>query len=192
MFKRKSVNLAALLAIGAISAPAFAQQAQPAQPQQLERVEITGTRIKTVNTETASPVISLGAEAIKIEARRDVEGLLNNLPQVFADQGGEVSNGSSGTATVNLRNLGADRTLVLINGRRMPAGSPRQLATDLNQIPVSLIKRVEVLTGGASAVYGSDAVAGVVNFVMNDKSEGVDLDLNYQFYNHQQQQDGIQ
>lgn len=192
MFKRKSVNLAALLAIGAISAPAFAQQAQPAQPQQLERVEITGTRIKTVNTETASPVISLGAEAIKIEARRDVEGLLNNLPQVFADQGGEVSNGSSGTATVNLRNLGADRTLVLINGRRMPAGSPRQLATDLNQIPVSLIKRVEVLTGGASAVYGSDAVAGVVNFVMNDKFEGVDLDLNYQFYNHQQQQDGIQ
>jgi len=189
MFKRKSVNLAALLALGAISAPVFAQQAAPAQ--QLERVEITGSRIKTVNTETASPVISLGAEAIKIEARRDVEGLLNNLPQVFADQGGEVSNGSSGTATVNLRNLGADRTLVLINGRRMPAGSPRQLATDLNQIPVSLIKRVEVLTGGASAVYGSDAVAGVVNFVMNDKFEGVDLDLNYQFYNHKQQADNI-
>jgi outer membrane receptor protein involved in Fe transport len=195
MFKRKSVNLAALLALGAISAPVFAQQAAPAPApaaQQLERVEITGTRIKTVNTETASPVITLGAEAIKIEARRDVEGLLNNLPQVFADQGGEVSNGSSGTATVNLRNLGADRTLVLINGRRMPAGSPRQLATDLNQIPVSLIKRVEVLTGGASAIYGSDAVAGVVNFVMNDKFEGVDLDLNYQFYNHKQQADNIQ
>ena len=190
MFKRKSVNLAALLALGAISAPVLAQQAAPAQ--QLERVEITGTRIKTTNTETASPVITLSAESIKIEGRRDVEGLLNNLPQVFADQGGEVSNGSSGTATVNLRNLGADRTLVLINGRRMPAGSPRQLATDLNQIPVSLIKRVEVLTGGASAVYGSDAVAGVVNFVMNDKFEGIDLDLNYQFYNHSQQADNIQ
>lgn len=183
MFKRKSVNLAALLALGAISAPVFAQQ----QSQQLERVEITGTRIKTVNTETASPVISLGAEAIKIEARRDVEGLLNNLPQVFADYGGEVSNGATGTATVNLRNLGASRTLVLINGRRVPAGSPRNLAADLNQIPVSLIKRVEVLTGGASAVYGSDAVAGVVNFIMNDKFEGVELDLNYQFYNHSQQ-----
>lgn len=194
MFKRKSVNLAALLAIGAIASPTLAQQqAQPAPTpaQQLERVEITGTRIKTVNTETASPVISLGAEAIKIEGRRDVEGLLNNLPQVFADQGGEVSNGSSGTATVNLRNLGADRTLVLINGRRMPAGSPRQLATDLNQIPVSLIKRVEVLTGGASAVYGSDAVAGVVNFVMNDKFEGIDLDLNYQFFNHKQGSDTV-
>ncbi len=189
MFQRKSVNVAALIALG-VAAPVFAQQAAPAQ--QLERVEVTGSRIKTLNTETASPVISLGAEAIKVEGKRDVESLLNNLPQVFADQGGQVSNGSTGTATVNLRNLGADRTLVLINGRRMPAGSPRSLPTDLNQIPVSLIKRVEVLTGGASAVYGSDAVAGVVNFVMNDKFEGVEVEANYSFYNHQQQADHIQ
>lgn len=189
MFKRKSVNVAALIALG-VAAPVFAQQAAPAQ--QLERVEVTGSRIKTLNTETASPVISLGAEAIKVEGKRDVESLLNNLPQVFADQGGQVSNGSTGTATVNLRNLGADRTLVLINGRRMPAGSPRSLPTDLNQIPVSLIKRVEVLTGGASAVYGSDAVAGVVNFVMNDKFEGVEVEANYSFFNHSQQNNKIQ
>lgn len=189
MFKRKSVNVAALIALG-VAAPVFAQQAAPAQ--QLERVEVTGSRIKTLNTETASPVISLGAEAIKVEGKRDVESLLNNLPQVFADQGGQVSNGSTGTATVNLRNLGADRTLVLINGRRMPAGSPRSLPTDLNQIPVSLIKRVEVLTGGASAVYGSDAVAGVVNFVMNDKFEGVEVEANYSFFNHNQQNNKIQ
>lgn len=188
MFKRKRVNVAALIAIGAASLPVWAQDAQP---QQLERIEVTGSRIKTVNTETVSPVVSLSAEAIKIEARRDVEGLLNNLPQVFADQGGEVSNGSTGTATVNLRGLGASRTLVLVNGRRLPAGSPRSLPADLNQIPVSLIKRVEVLTGGASGVYGSDAVAGVVNFIVNDRFEGVDLDLNYQFYNHQQHQDDI-
>jgi outer membrane receptor protein involved in Fe transport len=189
MFKRKSVNVAALIALG-VAAPVFAQQAAPAQ--QLERVEVTGSRIKTLNTETASPVISLGAEAIKVEGKRDVESLLNNLPQVFADQGGQVSNGSTGTATVNLRNLGADRTLVLINGRRMPAGSPRSLPADLNQIPVSLIKRVEVLTGGASAVYGSDAVAGVVNFVMNDKFEGVEVEANYSFFNHSQQNNQIQ
>lgn len=191
MFKRKSVNVAALLALG-VAAPVFAQQAAPAPAQQLERVEVTGSRIKTLNTETASPVISLGAEAIKVEGKRDVESLLNNLPQVFADQGGQVSNGSTGTATVNLRNLGADRTLVLINGRRMPAGSPRSLPADLNQIPVSLIKRVEVLTGGASAVYGSDAVAGVVNFVMNDKFEGVEIEANYSFFNHSQQNNQIQ
>ncbi len=192
MFKRKSVNVAALIALG-VAAPVLAQQAAPAQPaQQLERVEVTGSRIKTVNPETASPIISLGAEAIRVEAKRDVEGLLNNLPSVFADQGGQVSNGATGTATVNLRGLGADRTLVLINGRRMPAGSPRVLAADLNQIPVSLIKRVDVLTGGASALYGSDAVAGVVNFIMNDKFQGVEVEANYQFNMHEQQQDKLQ
>ncbi|MGH8856148.1 MAG: TonB-dependent receptor plug domain-containing protein, partial [Telluria sp.] len=129
---------------------------------------MTGSRIATANLESVSPVTVVGAKDIKLEGTRSVENLLNNLPQVFADQGGSISNGSSGTATVNLRNFGADRTLVLVNGRRMPAGSPRNTAADLNQIPAALIKRVEVLTGGASAIYGSDAVAGVVNFIMND------------------------
>ncbi|MFN0183258.1 MAG: TonB-dependent receptor domain-containing protein [Aquabacterium sp.] len=180
MFKRTRVSSAILAgSLGGLfmAGTAIAQ----------ERVEITGSRIKTTQTETASPVIQLGAEAIKIEAVRDVESLLNNLPQVFADQGAQVSNGATGTATVNLRNLGAARTLVLVNGRRLPAGSPRSLPSDLNQIPISLIKRVEVLTGGASAVYGSDAVAGVVNFVMNDRFEGIQAEVNHQFYNHQQQ-----
>lgn len=179
-FKRTRVCAGVLAAMGG----ALALTALPAGAQ--ERVEVTGSRIKTTETDTASPVISLGAAEIKIEAVRNVESLLNNLPQVFADYGGQVSNGSTGTATVNLRNLGRDRTLVLINGRRMPAGSPRANAADLNQIPVSLIKRVEVLTGGASAVYGSDAVAGVVNFIMNDSFEGVQVEANHQFYNHKQ------
>ena len=96
------------------------------------------------------------------------------MPQVFAGQGGNYSNGASGTATVNLRGLGSARTMVLVNGRRMVAGSPAgPEAPDLNQIPAPLIERVEVLTGGASAVYGSDAVAGVVNFIMKDNFEGV-------------------
>ncbi|HJV70197.1 TonB-dependent receptor domain-containing protein [Ideonella sp.] len=151
-----------------------------------ERVEITGSRIKTVQTEGTSPVVVLGKEAIQLEGVRNAEQLLNNLPQVFADQGGSVSNGATGTATVNLRNLGSNRTLVLVNGRRLPGGSPRDISTDLNQIPVSLIKRVEILTGGASAIYGSDAVAGVVNFILDDKFEGVQIDLNHEFYNHQQ------
>ncbi len=179
--------LTGLAAQAQTSAPAAAETTS----QQLERVEVTGSRLKTVNADTSSPVVSLTSEAIKVEAQRDVEGLLNNLPSVFADQGGQVSNGSTGTATVNLRNLGANRTLVLINGRRLPAGSPGALATDLNQIPVSLVKRADVLTGGASAVYGSDAIAGVVNFVMNDSFQGVQLDLNHQFYNHQQHSGGV-
>jgi iron complex outermembrane receptor protein len=164
---------------------AHAQDTAPAtgEPQ---RVEVTGSRIATANLESISPVTVVNAKDIKLEGVRSVESLLNNLPQVFADQGGSVSNGSTGTATVNLRNFGADRTLVLVNGRRLPAGSPRNTAADLNQIPVGLVKRVEVLTGGAGAIYGSDAVAGVVNFIMDDNFQGVQIDSNYQFYNHQQ------
>ncbi len=182
MFQRKRVNIAVLIALG-MPLVAMAQET-------LQRVEITGSRIKTIDTEGASPVVVMTAESIKAEGIRTTEGLLNNLPQVFADFGGSVSNGATGTATVNLRNLGSGRTLVLVNGRRLPAGSPRSLAADLNQIPVSMISRVEVLTGGASAVYGSDAVAGVVNFILKDNFQGVEFDANYSFFNHQQQGSG--
>ena len=182
MFQRKRVNVAVLIALG-MPLVAMAQET-------LQRVEITGSRIKTIDTEGASPVVVMTAETIKAEGIRTTEGLLNNLPQVFADFGGSVSNGATGTATVNLRNLGSGRTLVLVNGRRLPAGSPRSLAADLNQIPVSMISRVEVLTGGASAVYGSDAVAGVVNFILKDNFQGVEFDANYSFFNHQQQGSG--
>ena len=182
MFQRKRVNIAVLIALG-MPLVAMAQET-------LQRVEITGSRIKTIDTEGASPVVVMTAETIKAEGIRTTEGLLNNLPQVFADFGGSVSNGATGTATVNLRNLGSGRTLVLVNGRRLPAGSPRSLAADLNQIPVSMISRVEVLTGGASAVYGSDAVAGVVNFILKDNFQGVEFDANYSFFNHQQQGSG--
>ena len=109
------------------------------------------------------------------------------MPSAFADQGSNLSNGASGTSSINLRNLGANRTLVLIDGKRVPAGSPTFWATDINAIPSPLIERVEVLTGGASAVYGSDAIAGVVNFIMNDHFEGVQVQWNANGYNHQQQ-----
>lgn len=186
MFKRNKICSGLALAFGG----ALAVTALPGIAQTSERVEVTGSRIKTIEVEGASPVTTLSAETIKVDAVRSVESMLNNLPQVFADYGGQVSNGATGTATVNLRNLGRDRTLVLVNGRRLPAGSPSALAPDLNQIPVPLIKRVEVLTGGASAVYGSDAVAGVVNFIMNDRFEGIQVELNHQFNNHQQRNTG--
>jgi len=182
MFKKSKICTGVLVAMGgwAMTAPALAQQ-------QLERIEVTGSRIKSISLEGTSPVAVIGEKEIKTDGVRNVESLLNNLPQVFADQGGNVVNGSTGTATVNLRGLGADRTLVLVNGRRLPLGSPTNTAADLNQIPAALIKRVEVLTGGASAVYGSAAVAGVVNFIMNDKFQGVQFDVNHSFYNHGQQ-----
>ena len=183
MFKKTKVCTGVLVALGG----SLMLAGMPAWAQPVERVEVTGSRIKTLSTDTVSPVTVIDAKEIKVDGVRNVESFLNNLPQVFADQGANVVNGSTGTASVNLRGLGADRTLVLVNGRRLPMGSPNSVAADLNQIPAGLIKRVEVLTGGASAVYGSDAVSGVVNFIMNDRFEGVQLDLNHSFFNHSQQ-----
>lgn len=183
MFKKSKVCSGVLLALGGsltlASLPAFAQT--------VERVEVTGSRIKSLTVDTVSPVTVIDAKEIKVDGVRNVESFLNNLPQVFADQGANVVNGASGTAAVNLRGMGAERTLVLVNGRRLSMGSPNSVAADLNQIPAGLIRRVELLTGGASAVYGSDAVSGVVNFIMNDRFEGVQVDLNHSFFNHKQQ-----
>ena len=183
MFKKSKICSGVLLALGGgltlASLPTFAQVT--------ERVEVTGSRIKSLSVDTVSPVTVIDAKEIKVDGVRNVESFLNNLPQVFASQGANVVNGSTGTANVNLRGLGASRTLVLVNGRRLPMGSPNNLSADLNQIPAGLIRRVELLTGGASAVYGSDAVAGVVNFIMNDRFEGVQLELNHSFFNHSQQ-----
>jgi iron complex outermembrane recepter protein len=188
-FSRKPVVVATEIAIAMLAAQvAYGQQLAQAP---VERVEITGSRIPQLTTEGVTPVTTLNAQDIKTDGLTKAEDLLNNLPQVFATQGSTVSNGASGTANVNLRGLGVNRNLVLINGRRLPAGSPQtgagSYAADLNQIPVPLLQRVEILTGGASAIYGSDAVTGVVNFIMNDKFEGVQVDINHSFYNHEQQ-----
>ena len=123
---------------------------------------VTGSRIQKANLVSSSPVTQIGAEDIQIGGITRVEDLLNDLPQVAASNSSGDANGATGTATLNLRNLGTERTLVLVNGRRLPAGSPVQggIGSDLNQIPAALIKRVEMLTGGASSTYGSDAIAG--------------------------------
>ena len=157
----------------------------------VERIEVTGSRLPALSVEGASPMTVLNSQDIKLDGLGKTEDLLNNLPQVFSSQGSTVSNGASGTANVNLRGLGVNRNLVLFNGRRMTPGSPQNgsnsYAADLNQIPAPLIQRVELLTGGASGVYGSDAISGVVNFIMNDKFEGLQFDVNHSFYNHRQQ-----
>jgi iron complex outermembrane recepter protein len=187
-FAKKSCVAATQVALAMMAAPlAFGQQAEV---QKGERIEITGTRIPSPNLESASPVAVISAQDIKFEGVTRVEDMLNSLPQVFADYGANLSNGATGTATVNLRNLGATRTLVLMNGKRLPIGDPQPFTAgyppDINQVPAPLIQRIEVLTGGASAVYGSDAVAGVVNFIMRDNFEGVQGDVNYSWYQHGQ------
>jgi iron complex outermembrane receptor protein len=153
-----------------------------------ETVYVTGSRIAQPNMTTTSPVTSVSANDVKLQGVTRVEDLVTQLPQAFAAQNSTVSNGASGTATVSLRNLdlggSATRTLVLVDGKRLPYGSPNDAAADLNLIPGQMIERVDVLTGGASAVYGSDAIAGVVNFIMKDDFEGVQIDTQYGFYQH--------
>jgi outer membrane receptor protein involved in Fe transport len=175
----RCIALAVASALGTASA-------QQAGVERMERVEITGSRILSSDVESPSPIAIITAKDVKVEGYQDLELILNNFPQFVPDQGNRLSNGATGTATANLRGLGAARTLVLVNGKRMPAGSPFVLSPDLNQIPPQLIQRVEVLTGGASAVYGSDAIAGVVNFILNDRFEGVQGDVAYDAYAHEQ------
>ena len=154
-----------------------------------ERITVTGSRILSPNLTTTSPVSSVSSEDIKLQGVTRVEDLVVQLPQAFAAQNSTVANGASGTATVSLRNLGSTRTLVLIDGKRMPYGSPNDPAADLNLIPGQLVDRVDVLTGGASAVYGSDAISGVVNFIMKKDFEGVQVDAQYGYFNHENDYD---
>ena len=165
-----------------------ADEAPEAEARQ-QRITVTGSRILQPNLTTTSPVSSVSSEDFKLQGVTRVEDLVTQLPQAFAAQNSTVSNGASGTATVSLRNLGATRTLVLIDGKRLPYGSPNDPAADLNLIPSQLVERVDVLTGGASAVYGSDAIAGVVNFIMKKDFEGVQIDAQYGFFNHENDYD---
>ena len=127
---------------------------------------VTGSRIPQPNLEATSPVTVVSSQDVKLSGTSRTEDLVNSLPQVFAAQGSNVSNGASGTATIDLRGLGSKRNLVLVDGKRLQAGDTGNPVADINFVPNQLIKRVDVLTGGASAVYGADAVAGVVNFIM--------------------------
>ncbi|MBB3169187.1 TonB-dependent receptor plug domain-containing protein [Simiduia aestuariiviva] len=140
----------------------------------IEEVVVTGSRIKRADLESVSPLTSIGAEEFKISGNLNVEQKLAELPSTLPSFGPSSNNPGDGTARVDLRGLGTSRTLVLVNGRRyIPATQAG--VVDLNTIPGTLIKNVDVVTGGASAVYGSDALAGVVNFTMIDDFEGVEV-----------------
>jgi iron complex outermembrane recepter protein len=172
-----------------VYAQAAAESAAPAE--RVQEVVVTGSRIpQAPNDISISPISSISADDVQRTGFVRTEDLLNSLPQVVADQGSGLSISSIGTATISLRGLGSARTLVLVDGRRLnPGGSGgvppgSSSSADINQIPADLIERADVLTGGASSVYGADAVAGVVNFVLNTHYEGVKVDANYGFNNH--------
>lgn len=166
---------------------AVARQDETGVVRVAEEVTVTGTLIPRKDLESLSPVAVLTPEEIAYQGTTRVEDLIQALPQVFRAQNSTIANGASGTATVDLRGLGPVRTLVLIDGRRLPPGdamSDSDMAADLNFIPSALVKRVDVLTGGASSVYGADAVAGVVNFVLDTDFEGIRGGIQYNVFQH--------
>jgi outer membrane receptor protein involved in Fe transport len=183
--------------MGAVVAfSAHAQSASSAQDEDeqgaaaIEEVVVTGSRIRRRNLETVSPVIQIEAESFDARGAVRAEELVNRLPQVTPARSGNTVEAS--TAEVNLRGLGAQRTLVLVNGHRLPYGSPLHIAADINQIPLILLGDVEVLTGGASATYGSDALAGVVNFKLRDDFEGFRFQTTFSGYQHNNDNDSLQ
>lgn len=168
-----------------------AQEAVQADDAQATTVVVTGTRIRRPNLRSASPITTVDAKEVKLQGAVAVDSFLKTLPQIEAGNNENQSNNSDGTAGVNLRSLGGNRSLVLIDGQRfLPT-----LGVDLNFIPSTLVERTDVLTGGASSVYGSDAMSGVVNFIMRKKLKGVRVDAQYSIYEHTNDDDflrGIQ
>ena len=180
MFKRTKMSSCALLALGGAllvpAAPAFAQA-------DAQRIEVTGSRIRSLNADSPAPVQVLTAEDIAASGVTNVQELLLKSPAMgspgISRTNSNFTTSSAGVATVDLRNLGTSRTLVLINGRRSVAGVPGESAVDLNTIPTEFVERIELLTGGASATYGSDAVAGVINIILKKNFEGVVFDVQH-------------
>ena len=179
--------------MGFAQSPSAPEEARPA----LEEIVVTGSRIPVpANITATSPIQVVTAQDIALAGQTDAIDILNSLPQTVINSGIDFGNNSSplnapgGIATADLRGLGPQRTVVLVDGRRLGIGDPNtnnpNPAPDLDQIPTALIERVEIVTGGASATYGADAVAGVVNFIMKKNFEGIQLDGQYGFAQHHQ------
>ncbi|MFQ3236290.1 MAG: iron complex outermembrane receptor protein, partial [Paraglaciecola sp.] len=185
----KSVKLA--IAFGAASATLFTSQILQAQEEaqvqttagmqteaSVEKISITGSRIRRPGAISTSPIFSMSSEELGFFQEPEVERMLKVLPSTIPGDGANVNNGSAGAATVDLRGLGTQRTLILMDGRRMtPFNFNGQV--DTAAIPTALIQSVDVVTGGASAVYGSDAISGAINFIMKKDFEGVELQYNH-------------
>ena len=187
----------AVLGLALISAPAFAQSS-PDEQREAENVQtapavsvadsqndpgdaivVTGTLIRNPNIEASAPVTTIGEAEVELKQTNNAESLIRDIPGVVPSVGQQTNNGNGGASFVNLRGLDINRNLVLIDGTRIvPANLSG--AVDVNNIPVNLLERTDVLTGGASTTYGADAVAGVVNFITKRDFAGVDLSVSEQ------------
>jgi outer membrane receptor protein involved in Fe transport len=178
---RAAVRLALLSSAALLAVPVLAQAQDQNEP--MEEVVVTGSRIVSTSLDSPSPVQTISSEDIAATGILNTQELLLKNPTIgtplLSRTNSNFLTSGGGVATIDLRNLGVDRTLVLVDGRRFVSGNPGSMAVDMNTIPTQFIERIDVLTGGASAVYGSDAVAGVVNIIYKKNFEGVSFDGQY-------------
>lgn len=167
----------AIMGLALVATPAMAQEAQADDLADAEdAIVVTGTRLNNPNLEQSSPVAVVTAEQIALRQANVVEEFLREIPGVVPSIGQNVNNGNGGSTFVNLRGVGPNRNIALLNGTRVvPAGLGG--ITNLDVIPVALLERVDVLTGGAGAVYGADAISGVINFITKQDFSGLDLSV---------------
>ena len=168
--RRRTAALAVLAGLtGAWATPAAAETAM------VQELIVTGSRLPKADLTADSPIVTVSAERLRAGATLTLETALNRLPQVTPSfSSGSNNPGVNGAAFVNLRGLGISRNLVLLDGRRA-IGANASNSVDLNTVPPDLIDHVEIITGGASAVYGADAVAGVVNVILKDRFDGLEV-----------------
>ncbi|MFL2780298.1 MAG: TonB-dependent receptor domain-containing protein [Gammaproteobacteria bacterium] len=177
MFKINILYLSLIL----FSTFIFSQIEQPT-----EELRVTGTLIKSDSSRVVNPFFRISKEDLDKTGTFRLEDYLSSLPQITPSNSALQSGFSTGTASVSLRSLGGDRTLLLIDGKRLSPGTPfdGHAEADINQIPDALVKRIDVVTGGKSTIYGSDAIGGVINFILDRSFEGVKIDFQGGFYNH--------
>src|SRR5579885_84154 len=181
---RTALSMGAVAAVGAVGT-AYAQDQNAAQgqnsqqPQTLQTIVVTGSHIRRVDLETSNPVITVDRQQIANTGKLTMGDIIQDIPAITGGvQNPQVNNGGgSGSTAVGLRGLGAQRTLVLVNGQRI-------LNKDINSIPASAVERVEVLTDGASAVYGSDAIGGVINVILRSNYQGAEFGVDYGISDH--------
>ena len=179
--KRKHIAVAVINAI-AVMAVSGAAYAQSTEPQKVERVEITGSNIKrSISDESALPITILNAKELREAGVTSAEGVIQRIASSQSSTGSSqvIGSGTQGRSNANLRGLGANKTLVLLNGRRIAAFAFDSSTIDLNAIPFAAIERIEVLRDGASAIYGTDAIGGVINFITRSDYQGGSVSAEY-------------
>lgn len=180
-------SLCAVAISSTFASPALFAQQQATDAERVERIQVTGSRINRTDVEGASPIAVIGRDEIDASGYTNLQQLLERMPSAgvgtFSTRGNSQDSTANGGAAISLRGLGSDATLVLINGRRVAVSSFAEGVAnsfvDINSIPVAAIERVEILKDGASAIYGSDAVAGVVNVILRDDFVGTEASISY-------------